>query len=495
MGGAVLAPTWFLAIATLVLVGSRALFHFGAGLYPDEAYYWLWGQYPALSYFDHPPLNAWLQGLAAYAFGARIWSVRLTTVLASLVLAGVLLVWLRRIEGRIELRRAWALMLAVFASPVIFIKTSDAFNDHLLIAFLALATLPAGRLIESAEAGETPPAPAYYLTALWLGLAALSKYNAATFAIGLLALFALQPRLRSILWSRHFPAALALGLVCLAPVLIWNHGQDWRSFSFHLVDRSAARGFLSVESWARNVFEFALFSVLLLSPVLAWAFLRLAIVRRSEAMRAAPALWRIAAATFVASTASWCLLAGRMPVVFYWNIPAYVALLPLALLALESRMLFVAHVSFGSLAAMLFSWSYAVFPLPAHVGAVDENLALHYGWPEIADRARELAEREEADLLITTDYRTAAILAFHLGDPEVRVVSRRPSQFDLWTDWSDHAGQTALVLADEHWNLEDRHRAMFAQIAPLGELTAQARGTGIKTYRFYLGRELAPPAE
>jgi hypothetical protein len=23
----------------------------------DEAYYWLWGQHMALSYFDHPPLR------------------------------------------------------------------------------------------------------------------------------------------------------------------------------------------------------------------------------------------------------------------------------------------------------------------------------------------------------------------------------------------------------------------------------------------------------
>ena len=26
----------------------------------DEAYYWLWSRRPALGYFDHPPMVAWL---------------------------------------------------------------------------------------------------------------------------------------------------------------------------------------------------------------------------------------------------------------------------------------------------------------------------------------------------------------------------------------------------------------------------------------------------
>ena len=29
----------------------------------DEAYYWMWGQHLSWSYFDHPPLDGWLQAL------------------------------------------------------------------------------------------------------------------------------------------------------------------------------------------------------------------------------------------------------------------------------------------------------------------------------------------------------------------------------------------------------------------------------------------------
>ena len=54
-----LAPTdWLLLAIALYFVAVRLLFTFGVFPIADEAYYWMWGQHPALSYFDHPPLQA-----------------------------------------------------------------------------------------------------------------------------------------------------------------------------------------------------------------------------------------------------------------------------------------------------------------------------------------------------------------------------------------------------------------------------------------------------
>ena len=47
-----------------------------AGVFQDEAYYWMWGQHPSLSYFDHPPLNAWLLGLSSAVFGWNVLALR-----------------------------------------------------------------------------------------------------------------------------------------------------------------------------------------------------------------------------------------------------------------------------------------------------------------------------------------------------------------------------------------------------------------------------------
>ena len=45
-------------------------------LHFDEAYYWLWSEHLAASYFDHPPLIAWLLWLIR-PFGQAEWVLRL----------------------------------------------------------------------------------------------------------------------------------------------------------------------------------------------------------------------------------------------------------------------------------------------------------------------------------------------------------------------------------------------------------------------------------
>ena len=62
--GAEGAPSRALVVAVLALVALRLAFWLLAPPNSDEAYYWTWGFHPALSFFDHPPLLAWTQGLA-----------------------------------------------------------------------------------------------------------------------------------------------------------------------------------------------------------------------------------------------------------------------------------------------------------------------------------------------------------------------------------------------------------------------------------------------
>jgi hypothetical protein len=43
-------------------------------LHPDEAYYWLWSRHLALSYFDHPPMIAYLIKLSTvFSQSAVFW--------------------------------------------------------------------------------------------------------------------------------------------------------------------------------------------------------------------------------------------------------------------------------------------------------------------------------------------------------------------------------------------------------------------------------------
>ena len=62
-------PLRLVQLACVLLIAIKVAHWSLSGVFMDEAYYWLWGQHPALSYYDHPPLNAWLLGLSSTVFG------------------------------------------------------------------------------------------------------------------------------------------------------------------------------------------------------------------------------------------------------------------------------------------------------------------------------------------------------------------------------------------------------------------------------------------
>src|SRR5690606_8565345 len=76
----VLPLTALRAVAIAMLLGKLVLLAV-TPVFMDEAYYWLWGQHPDLSYFDHPPLNAWVLGLSGAVFGWTPFAVRLPVAL------------------------------------------------------------------------------------------------------------------------------------------------------------------------------------------------------------------------------------------------------------------------------------------------------------------------------------------------------------------------------------------------------------------------------
>src|SRR6218665_3668842 len=89
-------PRWKLVLLQLVvlyLLGFKLWFTLGVAPMGDEAYYWMWGQHLSWSYFDHPPLNGWLQGAVATIFGWSNFTVRLTTWVSLAGTAWIFWLW------------------------------------------------------------------------------------------------------------------------------------------------------------------------------------------------------------------------------------------------------------------------------------------------------------------------------------------------------------------------------------------------------------------
>jgi len=95
--GITVRPVRFAPIAFFVLLAIKLYISVTAPPIGDEAYYWIWGQKLGWSYFDHPPLHAWLLHLASI-FGWNLFGLR---ILTWLTFAGTLWIfwdWAKRLR-------------------------------------------------------------------------------------------------------------------------------------------------------------------------------------------------------------------------------------------------------------------------------------------------------------------------------------------------------------------------------------------------------------
>jgi 4-amino-4-deoxy-L-arabinose transferase-like glycosyltransferase len=116
----------------LLVAGTLALHWIVAattGLSDTEAYYAQWARNPALSYYDHPPLVAWMAWLFTRVSSAP-WAVRLGPVLSAAAFA----VLVYRLTARLFSPRAAFLAVAVLSAIPVFFFTGFLLNPE---AFLA----------------------------------------------------------------------------------------------------------------------------------------------------------------------------------------------------------------------------------------------------------------------------------------------------------------------------------------------------------------------
>jgi hypothetical protein len=192
-------------------------------VFPDEAYYYMYGKYLAWGYFDHPPMIALMIKISSIFFNG-ILGVRLMSVL--LQLGTLTLIW-KSVE----------------------IKEPEP--SHVFLFFII-----AGSLWMFSAFGfiSTPDVPLLFFTALFLysyrkflagqswtsvGLLSLSmaglvysKYQA-VLVIG----FVMLSNLRLLKMYKFWLAGI-IALLFLSPHIHWQFVNDFPSLKYHLVDRS-----------------------------------------------------------------------------------------------------------------------------------------------------------------------------------------------------------------------------------------------------------------
>ena len=226
-------------------------------LYSDETYYWLWSKKLALSYFDHPPMVAYLIK-ATTLFGDSAMEIRLS---APLLMAGSAYLLYKLAKVMFDERVATYTFYIFLTSLIVQGASTIITPDVPLIFFWSLTLYTAYMYIEEGQR--------HY--ALWMGLSTgallLSKYTGVLLPASLI-LYILLYR-RTLFLDRYLYYAILLCFLVFLPVVYWNYLHDFISFKFQLGHGIAEEKVFHPEYFFKFVGEqLAIFHPLYLLPLL-----------------------------------------------------------------------------------------------------------------------------------------------------------------------------------------------------------------------------------
>jgi 4-amino-4-deoxy-L-arabinose transferase-like glycosyltransferase len=469
------------------LVALRLWFDLGVSPMGDEAYYWMWGQHLSWSYFDHPPLDGWLQGLVAALFGWSNVSVRLLTWLSFAGTLAILWFWAKRLAPDDRAGWFWHSAVIYLTIPVIFTMSSFAFHDHLLVVFVLAASYAFYVFAGDWEAGLRRWRW-LFAAAVLLGLATLTKYNGVLLGVAFALWILWRPKLRGLYLTPQLWLAALLAVAMQAPVFYWNLTENLASFRFHLTDRSLL-------DWAhpnfRQVIDYLGAMVLLMSPVLFLSLFRLPFLKRRSDGEARTL--SLATTTYLTSTLAWAVVALYLYVYFHWNIVAYAALAPIAYRLIGGRVVMWLHIAFGLVVITVGVLNYTVGPTKLF-GFGDTGAAASFGWPELAARVAAQQAAHPGSFLAAARYNYAAQLGFQLHDIDVAAFNHLPSQNDYWWNAGAHVGQDAIIVADGAQASTIAEAAPhFADVVKLEDVPVIRQGKTIWTFEIWLGKDFHAP--
>lgn len=465
-----------------LLLAAGVLMHLilGAmmGLSVDEAHYALYALHPALSYFDHPPMVGWVQW-PLVKIDAPTAVLR---VLPALLWLGTALV-ARSIAMQLnpaDAQRAggWTVLVLLMA-PLLHVLGIGLLPDTLLMFF---GILLMRQTLLMMDAKRQPNLAQWLLLGALLGLAGLSKYTAIFTALGVAA---------CLLWTHgarllRMPgawAALVLAMVMVLPVAIWNQQNHWISFAYQ-----AQHGAGSAWRWS-HVLQFLVVQVVVFGALPWWG------ARAVKGDGLGRRLLLFFAIPFVLLAAA----AGGGSSLPHWTAPAWVALSPLAGIAL-ARATYVG-VRWGAQVALALQGLVCVVLLGLMVSGGGALIAVFpklsegpnpfadlHGWDAAGARAQQLAAQEKLGSVGVQNWTLASRLGWYARPLPVHVLEDRFDQFDLWAGDLPVGGDTLLVDWSQMAYEVPLGAHGFQSCQLLDTLPVMHWGYPLSTFRFYACR-------
>ena len=218
--------------------------------------HWVWSRYLSFSYYEHPPMIAWLIRGITIIGGNNETSLEVGSQLVTLSILTIVYTGTFRLYG---IKPALITLIILCSMPYF---TLGSIFLHITQPFLVFWILSLFLLIRF---HQKPSKNWLILIGVAAGFGALSKYIMLLFYAGLFLHLLIYKRTRKDLLNPWLYFAGILSLLIFIPVIIWNAQHDWISFRWQLEKGTSGADF------GVNTFAFTVGHLILFSPL--WALM------------------------------------------------------------------------------------------------------------------------------------------------------------------------------------------------------------------------------
>ncbi|MDR3113596.1 MAG: glycosyltransferase family 39 protein [Endomicrobium sp.] len=497
---------WIVNIFTAVL---RLLFIGRVGLTVDEAHYWTYTKFLSLSYFDHPPLIAYIIKGSTLIFGNTEFGVRFPAVLIFFIASFIFYVCVKKLYDE---KTAFFAVLLLNVLPVFsFLGSVISIPDSPLALFWILSFFILIKII------ETKNRNLWYLFGICVGFAMLSKYNAVMLPAGAVLFALLSPSHRFWFKEKRFWFSFLIAFAIFTPVVIWNIENNFASFGFQL-----RHGFgsglpkLSLTFFGRAIGAQAGY----VSPLIFPVFLAAAYICIKEAF-----IKKNAAARLIFCFSLPTLILFNCVALFNEILPHWPAMgyLILSIYAAHITMKFWYKIWFRIYTGI--AWGFTIFILiiaPLHImykiipmekflpqaqaqkikhgipeiERIDVTNDL-FGWKEIGGEIRRRLDKyppKSRPFLLTHKSYLASQLAFAAAEQRVFCLSGKIDAYDIWQrDISPLKNKNALFICSDVFYFDPKEYGnAFKFYSDTEEFPIYRNGVKVKNFFFTECKDFSP---
>lgn len=414
-------------------------------LVPQEAYYWKYAKHLALSYFDHPPMTAYIIAFFTAIGGDNVFFIRLGSIIFSIGL--MLLIY--AITSRLFQNQRWALLsvIAINCTVMFSIGSIIITPDVPLLFFWAVIVYSLVRLQESDHWKW------WYLAGAALGLGLLSKYTAVLIVPGIFIYLLLSKTQRKWLLTIHPYLGILLALIIFSPVIIWNSQHEWVSFLFQSSSRFSQMRRLRLDYFFQLIgSQLGMLTPYILVLVLVGWFQigRLSFKETNE--KYSLLFWIALPVYFVFTLSSF-----RSLVKMNWLAPAYITSIIASMVWIESAQTkwsqrFKKWLAPGLIVGLVIVLFMHVMPIvPMFPSRKGDSWT---GWQELSERVMQIKQAmDEATFIFGHEYKIPSEITFYTPHHEPthsgEIIGEKGLQYTYWTNFDELIGKNAIFVTSD----------------------------------------------